>query len=347
MIKYLCLAAGLVFASTETVKACSPIIPLAVTEQSYEQKLTPYLTKTHRNLVDNAEYIVVGTFKFSKREQAHRLKISKVMKQPSGKKPKKRTAVTFNHIEERDITYKREEAAANYLDILVRRHFPTLRSYGISGSRFDTSGSCGTLLELNPDAKYLIFANDAFKITSMFIVRDKTQTFRNTVKKMLQDPQDDFGISFTLKQTIEHGNQVKLLQTTSCAPNPSYKILRSSYRREEMQNLTAKPIMMFDRENFSYLRDLTEVEIEAARKIGQKNGLYTNVPSRAACQLKQRFLMLGQFIIPQGKNKDKSGQMIAERDGYFDLSETAFEYHMIPEQISFSQVVELLNNLDQ
>lgn len=344
MIARLLISLAFVSCSWTTAKACSPVIPMAVTQNSYEMRVEPYLTRMHRNMVDRADHIAIGKFKFSDRKQMHRLSVSKTIKRPMDQKRKKRVAITFKHIDKLGINYRREAPLANKADVLAGQFIPTARDYGISGAKFNPSGSCGTDLELNPDVEYLVFANKDFEITSMVIVSERTRVFQTAVENIVQDPDESFGISFSLKQTMERGNAVKLLTTLNCSPKPTYKILKSSTNGQKRNIFVSDPIMVFENNLRQPLYSLSKADLEHATNLGQERGLYKNAPALETCAVGQKFLVLGQFL--SESRKPHSGQFITEKNGYFDLTETVFEHYVTPELISSDQVMELLEDLN-
>ena len=277
MFKYLCLAAGLVFASTTAAQACSPEPAPAVTDRSYEQKLSPYLTKMHRNIVDSSDYIAIGTFKYSERKQMHRLKISEIIKHPKGIKRKKRVSVTFNRVNDDRVDYNRNISRDIQRDSLLDRFAPSLWSYGMPG-RYDP-GDCHSSLTLNSNETYLVFANEDFKITSMLFVNEKMQPFQGAVEKMVKDPNDPYGISFSMKQTIENGNEVKILQTATCSPRPSYKILQSSEPNKNGIVIGSNSILVFANSEHQFYDSLSKEDFDQAVRLGQESGLYRNAPA--------------------------------------------------------------------
>ena len=108
IMRLLALTLSFAAAGWSSAWGCSPPPPMVTPDKSYEETLEQFLRPTHRNIVDKAEHIVVGTLKYSKRKQVHRLQVSEILKAPPDKKLKKKFPVTFNEIADENVSYKEQ-----------------------------------------------------------------------------------------------------------------------------------------------------------------------------------------------------------------------------------------------
>jgi hypothetical protein len=307
--------------------------PAATTQLHYEQRVSPYLKKSHRNFVDDADQILIGKFKYSKSKKAHQLEITDVLKSPVIKIPKKPTSVTFKAIGDDRITYVKREKE-DYTDSGPRWGSPIPFYFGIEGTY--GPGDCRMSLEIESKTNYLIFMNETNQVTSMFSINEWTLPLQHAIQKMIENPNDEFGVSRTIQQVLKRGTKIRLLETQSCTPAPSYTTLSSSHPNEEGKKLSAQPILVFETVQTKSEWDLNQDELEQARSLGLIQGHYTNAPELAACINGQRYLSLG--TIQYSNSEHDLGQMIPDQDGYFDLRETIFEHHITPELIGYNVI---------
>ena len=338
MIRLLALALSFAAASWSSAWACSPSPPIATTEYSYEESLKPYLIPVHRNMVDDAKYIVIGQFKYSKRDQTHTLKISDVLKADFHLKTNKKVNVTFRDIDDDRVTYLKRKDVSFYNDTAKTLIKPVYRAYGIEGTY--GPGDCGISLEIAAKTNYLIFANKEFEISSMLPISEKTLPFQKAVETMIKDPKDQYGFSRSLEQILLSGTKIKLINTESCTPIPTYKTISSSVSNEEAKIWTSKPILVFNDDENKWHHELTAEDYERARNLGFIQGRYTNAPELSTCIIGQKYLSLGDFIY--SSSSKNYGQMIPEQSGYFNLTNTVFEHHITPSDVSLEQVSELI-----
>ena len=334
----LALTLSLTAAGWSSAFACSILPPPATTEINYEERVKPYLMNTHREMVDAAHHIVIGSFKYSKSKKSHQLKISEALKTDLAIKPNKSIPVTFESIANNRVTYRKRKKVDLYLNLDELLNTPSYRPFGIDGTY--GPGDCGISLEIAKNTNYLIFANAEFEITSMSPISEKTQVLKNAIKTMIDNPQDKFGASLTLQQVLERGTKMKLLTTESCLPVPTYNTLSTSSVEDETKLFKAKPILVFETVQTKSVYRLSEEEREHARNLGLIWGHYTNAPNLSACMIGQKYLSLGEFLFLDSENDH--GQMIPEQSGHFDLSETIFEHHITPSEISLDQILKLL-----
>jgi len=288
-------------------------------------------------MVDAAKYVVIGQFKYSKRSDAHRLKISNTLKTDFLVKTNKKVTVTFKDIDNDRVSYLKRKDISFYNNIADLSK-PVYRAYGIAGTY--GPGDCGISLEIAAKTDYLIFANEDFEISSMFPVSEKTSPFQNAIEIMIKNPKDQFGVSRSLEQVLQSGTKIKLINTESCAPTPTYKTLSSSVVDEEAKIWNSKPILVFNDDENKWHHELTAEDFEHARNLGLIQGRYINAPELSACIKDQKYLSIGDFIY--SSSSKNYGQMIPERSGYFNLTKTVFEHHITPSDISFEQVSELI-----
>jgi len=339
MMRLLGLTFSLSLTGWSSASACSILPPAATTEINYEQRLKPYLATTHRKMVDEAHHIVIGSFKSSKGKKSHILKISEVLKSNLVGKPNKRTPVTFKSIGSDRVTYSKRKNIIFHINLDELLNHPIYRPYGIDGTY--GPGDCGISLEIATKTNYLIFANEDFEITTMSPL-PKTQTLTDAIKKMIDNPQDRFGVSLSIQQVLGRGTELKLLTTETCTPTPRYRTVSASSVEDESNKFSAMPILVFNSDQTKNVYELPREEIEHARNLGLIRGHYTNAPKLSTCNVGQNYLSLGWLGLTDRQNDH--GQMIPERSGYFDLSETIFEHYITPPDITFDQVSNILES---
>ena len=334
----LALTLSLTAAGWSSAFACSPPLERAITEKSYEEKLTPYLANKHRKIIDTSETILIGTFKYSKWKKAHRLSILETLKADPAKISQKRISVKFRHIDNDRVTYVNPKKRAQGNSRAANWFKPTSYPYGLEGSF--GPGDCRISLEIFSNQNYLILADENFEISAMFSINESILPFQAAIQNMLDDPNEAYGVSFSLNQMLAQGTKIKLLETESCSPLPTFKTLDSSTSDEVGESFKSQPILIFDNFEDHYFYGLPEEVISQARERGLQQGRFVNTPQLSACKIGQKHLSLGSFLY--ARSSGYSGQIISEQDGVFNLKETAFEHHITPSEISLDQMLKLL-----
>ena len=343
MIRLLAVALSFAAAAWSSAWACAPPLERALTEKSYEEKLTPYLANKHRKIIDSSETILIGTFKYSKRRKTHRLSILEILKADPAKNSKRRISVKFRHIDDDRVTYVASKKIARGNSRAANWFKPTSYPYGIEGSF--GPGDCGISLEIFSDQNYLILADKNFEISAMFSINETTLPFQAAIQNMLDDPNEPYGVSLSLNQMLAEDIKIKLLETESCSPLPIFKTHDSSTSEEIGESFKSQPILIFDNFEDRYLYGLPEEVINQARERGLHQGRFVNAPQLTACRIGQKHLSLGNFLY--ARSSGYSGQIISEQNGVFSLKETAFEHHITPSEISVEQMLELLEEHKQ
>lgn len=340
MIKRLFISLACVLASWSSTEACSIMPPNVATESTYEQNLEPYFTNLHRKMVDQAEYIVVGKFKYSENKKRHLLNITENLKRPKSLWPSKKVYVSFDQIDDDRIEYEKRHPELVFDEFILDWFWPLNYPHGIEGSY--GPGDCRLSLNIISDAEYLVFANKEFKISSMLLLRQSKAPYKTAIENLIENPLDKYGISFSVQQMLDRGSNVQLLKTSQCLPKPVYTITKSSKPDNEGKTFNSQPIKIFEEAEERYGHELTASDNNRAATKGLAKGLYTNAPSMKECRVGQNYLMMGQFLY--SRTEGYSGQMIVEDNGYFQLDQTVYEHHISPQLISYDAVADILSN---
>jgi len=257
VIKGLFISLTCALASWSSAQACSIMPPKVDRENTYEQNLEPYFTNIHRNMVDEADNIVVGKFEYSKTKKKHILNISESLKRPKATWASRKTEVAFNQIDDDRVEYEKRNPS---------------------------------------DTDYLIFANKDFEVSSMLLLRQSKMLYKSAIENLIENPLDKYGISFNLKGMLDRGSNIQLLETAQCLPSPTYTIVKSSKSENEGKIFEAEPIRIFNSNEERYQHKLSDLEKRTATNKGMEEGLYTNAPSVKECRIGKKYLMLGQFL---------------------------------------------------
>ena len=325
MFRKLVISFACALVSWSSGEACSIPPPKVKSDNSYEQNLQPYFANLHRNMVDAANNIAVGKFKYSRKQKKHIFYISEHIKGPNSTRFTSNAHVTFNQIDDNRIEYRKPDTER----VLGDWFWPTYRAYGIEG-RYGP-GDCRLSLDIIKNANYLIFANSEFEIASMFLLTKNRMAYKSAIKNLVEKPLERYGVSFSIQEMLNRGENFQLLSTSQCAPVPTYMIVKSSEREREGNEFNARPIRVFDVVEERYSYELSDLDKKSAAEKGFAKGLYTNAPSMKQCRAGQNYLMLSQW------------QMTPEENGYFQLDNTVFEHHISPELISYNSASKILN----